>query len=129
MTRPPIAQQVTFLFTNDLAATVDFYERIMGLSLVLDQGSCRIYHVAGDAFWGFCARAAPEDPQGIMLTLVTADVDGWHDHLRAHDVPIEKPPTLNREYNIYQCFVRDPNGYLIEIQRFLDPAWPAPQRG
>jgi hypothetical protein len=28
--------------------------------------------------------------------------------------------------NIYHCFLRDPNGYLIEIQRFLDPAWPRP---
>ncbi len=39
-------------------------------------------------------------------------------------VDIEKPPTLNPQYNIYQMFVRDPNGYLIEIQTFLDPAWP-----
>ena len=25
--------------------------------------------------------------------------------------------------HIYHCFLRDPNGYLIEIQRFLNPAW------
>ncbi|OQY24133.1 MAG: hypothetical protein DRJ03_06405 [Chloroflexi bacterium] len=30
---------------------------------------------------------------------------------------------LNPRYNIYHCFLRDPNGYLIEIQRFLDSAW------
>jgi catechol 2,3-dioxygenase-like lactoylglutathione lyase family enzyme len=29
--------------------------------------------------------------------------------------------THNRDYDICHCFLRDPNGYLIEIQRFLHP--------
>ena len=45
---------------------------------------------------------------------------------RGLPVYLEKPPTLHPDFNIYHCIVRDPNGYLIEIQRFLDPAWPAP---
>ncbi len=56
-------QQITFLDTRDLARTADFYERILGLRLARDQGSCRIYH----------------------------------------------------------ALVRDPNGYLVEIQRFWEP--------
>jgi catechol 2,3-dioxygenase-like lactoylglutathione lyase family enzyme len=124
MRRPSIDQQVTFLFTNDLAATVHFYEEILALPLVLDQGSCRIYRVSNDAFVGFCARAAPEQPDGIMFTLVTDEVDDWHAYLVEKGVAIEKPPTHNETYNIYQLFVRDPNGYLIEIQTFLDPNWP-----
>jgi hypothetical protein len=34
-----------------------------------------------------------------------------------------KPPTYNERYQIYHLFARDPNGYLIEIQRFEDPRW------
>lgn len=126
ITRPPIDQQVTFLFTNDLPATARFYEEILQLPLVLDQGSCRVYQTGGTAYLGFCARPTPEKPDNIIFTLVTQEVDAWHAYLVAQGVAIEKPPTLNTTYNIYQCFVRDPNGYLIEIQRFLDPAWPAP---
>ncbi len=126
MARPSIDQQVTFLYTRDLAGTAAFYENIFELPLVLDQGPCRIYRVGTDAFLGFCERAAvPEKPEGIIFTLVTQEVDAWHEHLRAHGVPIEKPPAFNPTYNIYQFFARDPNGYLIEIQTFLDPAWPA----
>ena len=55
--RPSIDQQVTFLLTSDLAATAHFYEDVLGLPLVLDQGSCRIYQVNGNAFIGFCERA------------------------------------------------------------------------
>ena len=123
-TPPPIDQQVTFLYTNDLAATHRFYTDIMQLPLVLDQGSCRIYRVSNDAFLAFCERPTAEQPEGIIFTLVTQDVDGWHAYLVDRDVAIEKPPTLNPAYNIYQCFVRDPNGYLLEIQTFMDPSWP-----
>ena len=124
MTHPPIDQQITFLYTRDLAATARFYEDVLGLPLALDQGDCRIYRVTDDAFFGFCRRtAAPEGPNGVILTLVTQEVDRWYRHLSAKGAAFEKPPALNPEYNIYHCFLRDPNGYLIEIQRFLNPAW------
>lgn len=120
-------QQVTFLYTRDLEASAAFYHDILGLPLALDQGTCRIYQVCPNGFLGVCRSAdAPEHPQGIIVTLVTDDVDGWHARLQEHHVPVEKPPALNPKYNIYHLFVRDPNGYLIEIQRFLDPAWPKP---
>ena len=94
--RPSIDQQVTFLLTTDLAATAHFYEDVLQLPLVLDQGSCRIYHVSGDAFIGFCERAAPGDPSDLLFTLVTQEVDAWYAFLMAQGVAIEKPPTFNR---------------------------------
>lgn len=124
--RPSLNQQVTFLYTLDLATTAAFYEEVMGLPLVLDQGSCRIYRVAGGAFLGFCQRdEALERPQGIILTLVSDEVDAWYDYLETQGVVVEKPPQHNQTYNIYHCFLRDPDGHLIEIQRFLDPLWPS----
>jgi catechol 2,3-dioxygenase-like lactoylglutathione lyase family enzyme len=127
MTSLPITEQITFLYTRDLATTAYFYEEIMRLPLVVDQGSCRIYRITDDAYLGFCERdEAPEQPQGILFTLVTPDVDGWADHLRVHEVPFDKAPAVNPDYNIYHCFVRDPNGYVIEIQRFLDENWNEP---
>jgi catechol 2,3-dioxygenase-like lactoylglutathione lyase family enzyme len=127
--RPPFDQQVTFLYTGDLPATDQFYRDVIGLPLVLDQGPCRIYRVAGDAFLGFCTRAEiTPQPISVIFTLVvgdTATVDRWHRRLAERGVSFEKLPTLNPTYNIYHCFVRDPNGYLLEIQAFLDPAWPS----
>lgn len=131
----PFDQQVTFLYTADLPATAHFYEDVLGLPLILDQGACRIYRVASDAFVGFCrktdalqanrAGGSSGSPQ-VILTLVTDEVDPWYEQLRRKGVAFAKAPTLNPTFNIYHCFLRDPNGYLIEIQRFLDPAWPRP---
>ena len=118
----PIAQQITFLDTRDLVRTADFYERILGLRLARDQGTCRIYHVSGSAYLGFCERADAAAPAGgLTLTLITDDVDGWCRHLKAHGVEFVKEPADNPPYRIYNAFVRDPNGYLLEIQRFWEP--------
>jgi catechol 2,3-dioxygenase-like lactoylglutathione lyase family enzyme len=117
-----VTQQITFLDTRDLARTADFYERILGLRLARDQGTCRIYHVSGNAYLGFCQRAnAPTEPQSITLTLVTDRVDEMCAHLKREGVELVKEPADNPPYRIYNAFVRDPNGYLIEIQRFWEP--------
>jgi catechol 2,3-dioxygenase-like lactoylglutathione lyase family enzyme len=127
MTLPPISSQITFLYTRDLGETASFYEDVMGLPLKLDQGSCRIYQTSQDGYLGFCRRdEAPEAPSrssanDLILTLVTPDVDVWYERLSEQGVVFEKPPAVNPNYNIYHCFLRDPNGYLIEIQRFLHP--------
>ena len=120
---PKIAQQITFLYTPDLTATARFYENIIGLELVLDQGTCRIYATAPNSYLGFCERIPAADPKSIIFTLVTPDVDGWYGFLKEQGVVFEKPPAYNPQYQIYHCFLRDPNGYLIEIQRFEDPRW------
>ena len=121
---PTIDSQITFLYTENLAETADFYEQIFGFPLALDQGACRIYRVTEKSYIGFCQKeTVNEDHSDVIFTLVTSEVDGWYDHLTKRGVPIEKPPTTNPKYNIYHFFLRDPNGYLIEIQMFLDPAW------
>jgi len=130
MRRPSIEQQITFLYTQDLAATARFYEGVLGLALVVDQGDCRIYRTSSDGYIGFCRRqSTPEEPMGLILTLVTSEVDAWYRHLTEQGIAFEKPPALNPKYDIYHCFLRDPNGYLIEIQRFNDPAWMEPLEG
>jgi catechol 2,3-dioxygenase-like lactoylglutathione lyase family enzyme len=116
--------QITFLKTRDLKGTAHFYEEVLGLPLKLDQGTCRIYQVSSDGYLGFCQQKEDYpaiDPRSVIVTLVTQDVDGWHERLRGRGVPFEKPPAVNPDYDIYHCFLRDPNGYLVEIQRFLHP--------
>jgi len=117
-------QQITFLYTPDLASTAAFYEKILELELALDQGSCRIYSTAPNAYVGFCERADSEiDPANVIFTLVTPNVDQWYERLKGKGISFQKPPMFNPHYQIYHCFLRDPNGYLIEIQRFEDPRW------
>jgi dihydrofolate reductase len=120
----PFTESITFLYTLNLKETAAFYEGVLGLKIVVDQGDCRIYRVSGESFLGVCQRKnAPDQPEGVIFTFVTEDVDGWAARLSAAGAEMVKAPQLYAKYQIYNCFFHDPNGYLIEIQRFLDPMW------
>ncbi|MBE9127912.1 MULTISPECIES: VOC family protein [unclassified Coleofasciculus] len=123
MSHPPIESSITFFYTHDFDISARFYEDRLGLELWLDQGSCRIYRVSGDGYVGLCQTSGTKTPlvdkqSNVIFTLVTPQVDEWFNYLTRRGVEFEKPPQLNEKYNIYHCFLRDPNGYLIEIQRF-----------
>lgn len=115
---------ITFCNTEDMEKTHDFYTRVLKLPMVLDQGGCRIYRVAGTGYIGFCLRKPANPPAGVIITLVTEDVDFWFEEVRKYGCEVVKPPAATPEYNIYNCFVKEPSGYTLEIQRFEDPRWP-----
>lgn len=120
--KAPFEQFIVFLRAADLAATANFYERILRLPLARDQATCRIYKISADGYLGFCAHLESVAPSnGVIATLVTNDVDGWHERLQAQGVEIVKPPAHNPKYAIYHFLFKDPNGYLLEIQRFDEP--------
>lgn len=119
-------QQVTFLMVGDLDASDHFYRTLLGLELVLDQGACRIYRTAPSAFLGVCThRGGAPATEGVIVTLVTQDVDGRYAELAARGAVFSQPPARNERFDIYHAFLRDPDGYLVEIQQFCDPGWPA----
>jgi catechol 2,3-dioxygenase-like lactoylglutathione lyase family enzyme len=114
---------ITFLKTTDLEKTTHFYQDVLKLKLVLDQGTCRIFRILPGSYIGFCIQDKEPDNREVVITLVLEDVDAACSALEKAGVPIEVQPRYNEQYQIYQFFTRDPNGYLIEIQRFHDPAW------
>jgi len=134
--RPPmeIDQQVVFVYTGSesMDSTCAWYENVLGLERTLDlgQGQARIFRTSSSSFLGVC-KVRPGryvEPKGVVLTLVTktAAVDQWHKRLSEQGADVLGPPERSDMFNIYAFFVRDPNGYLIEFQSFLDPQWPLP---
>ena len=123
MSNAPYAQSVCFFHTKNLQKTDVFYRQTLKLPMVLDQGACRIYQVSEDGFIGFCTHRESVLPGGIIITLVAEDVETRVATLKALGVTFEKDVTVNEQFNITHAFLRDPNGYLVEIQRFDDPRW------
>lgn len=123
---PPFEQSVCFFHCADLDATERFYRGALGLPLTLDQGACRIFQVSSDGFIGFCTHREPAATTGAIITLVTSEVEALCERLDAQGVHFEQGVTHNERFNITHAFLRDPDGYLVEIQRFDDPRWPTP---
>jgi catechol 2,3-dioxygenase-like lactoylglutathione lyase family enzyme len=125
----PASGTVSFLPTGDLEATDAFYRGLLGLELVRDQGICRIYRATrgsglpdGGSYWGFCDRggSAPREVR-IVLTMLVDDPHAVHAALVARGATPEGPPRHSPNFAVTSFFVRDPNGYLIEFQRFDVP--------
>ena len=75
-------QCVTFLRTDNLDRTTQFYEGILDLPMVRDQGTCRIYKSCANGYLGFCTHDQAPHAEGIILTLVSDDVDRWYQRLK-----------------------------------------------
>lgn len=124
--------QITFLYAADLDRAAAFYGDTMGLPLVLVQpAGCRVYRTSANAYIGLCAAREDKAPggEGVVLCLVSQDVDGWHDRLSRAGVACDGPPRLNPDYGIYHFYFRDPEGYLLEIQRFEQTDWAGRNNG
>jgi len=119
---PTIQSQITFLYYPDLAPAATFYEDVLGLSVVVDQGWARIYRVSGGAFLGIVAGDKgfhrPQERSAVLLTLVVDDAAAWHAYLMGRGIALS---TLQHRDDIQiRCFyLQDPGGYSIEVQEFL----------
>ena len=112
---------IVFLGTDDLEQTDNFYTNLLGLSLYKDQGVCRIYDVPGGGRLGFCTHIpVTKEEKSPIITLLAADVDDVYQRVVAGGFHPDHPPQENTRFKIYHFFVKDPSGYWVEIQRFLD---------
>ena len=112
---------ITFLGTKDLKATSDFYQKFLGLTVYKDQDVCLIFNINAQSKIGFCTHMSiVHDEKSPIITLVTEDVDEIYNSLIRKGAEIKEKPKLNQKFHIYHFFFKDPNGYTIEIQNFLD---------
>lgn len=115
-----IKKQIIFLPTNDLRATTHFYINKLNFELFLDQGDCVIFKTCENGYIGFCERPVNITEGKIILTFIVENVDIVYEDLLPKANMEVSPPSTNQTYRIYHFFITDPNGYLIEFQKFLD---------
>lgn len=114
---------ITFFYYQDIFSIVPFYEKTLGLELVLDQGMARIYRIGGQSYFGIVdgkkGHLHHQPKSAALLTIISQDVKQWHQNLKAQGVK-----GLSEVLTGTFCehfFFEDPAGYAIEIQRFHNP--------
>jgi lactoylglutathione lyase len=119
---PGVEGLITFLYYEDLEGAVRFYEDVMGFEKIVDQGWAKIYRVAGEAHVGLVDgsrgyhRPSPSKP--VMITVVVDNVDAWYRYLRVKGVETLTEPRDHEELGVRAFLLEDPEGYVIEIQKF-----------
>lgn len=127
MNRPDTSAQlaITFFYYRDLAVAMRFYEDILGLSLAIDQGWCKIYRICTGAHVGLVDETrgmnkwAPVKP--VQLCLRVDDVDAWYAFARHKSLDHLSELFENDALGIRAFVFTDPEGYQIEIQSATRP--------
>lgn len=111
---------ILFLGTDNLKETDNFYRNILELKLYKNQKTCMIYKINEKASIGFCTHIKKTiDEKSPIITLIVDDVDEVYNIIKGKGIKVEDKPKRNEKFKIYHFFLKDNNGYTIEIQRFL----------
>ena len=116
---------ITFLYYRDLASAMRFYEDVLGLTLAIDQGWCKIYRLCPGAHVGLVDEARGmhkwAETRPVQLCLRVADVDAWYSYAQEIDMPNLSRLFVNDQLGIRAFVFDDPEGYQIEIQTATRP--------
>ena len=114
-----------FITVRDVARSRDFYSRVLGGTVVVDENPC-VVKLANS--WVIMNPGGPPTPDkpgisvvnyepgdttSIFLNLRVADIQACYEDWRAKGGQFLTPP-IDRGAEI-RCYLRDPDGYLIEV--------------
>src|ERR1700755_2409504 len=114
-----------FIPVRKVARSRDFYSRVLGGTVVLDENPC-IVKLANS--WILMNPGGPPTPDkpgitvvdyqpgdttSIFLNLRVADIQACYEEWKAKGAEFVTPP-IDRGAEI-RCYMRDPDGYLIEV--------------
>jgi catechol 2,3-dioxygenase-like lactoylglutathione lyase family enzyme len=116
---------LTFFCTRDLARSERFYGGTLGLAVAMRTPSAVVWHIAGAAYFGMTAGPGREPTAGAaLLDLVVRtkeEVSEWHRRITADGWATDGAPRAMHD-GMTGFFATDPDGYLVEILHFADPA-------
>lgn len=114
---------ITFLYYRDLPGAMRFYQDVLGLPLVIDQGWSKIYRLCPGAHVGLVDEARgmhrAADSKPVQICLRVPDVAAWHAYIATMAVAGLSGLSENDALGIRAFVFQDPEGYQIEIQSAL----------
>ena len=114
-----------FITVRKVARSRDFYSRILGGTVVLDENPCMVRLSNSWIIMNPGGPPTPDKPDisvvdyepdnttSIFLNLRVADIQACHEEWKAKGAEFLTPP-IDRGGEI-RCYMRDPDGYLIEV--------------
>jgi LmbE family N-acetylglucosaminyl deacetylase/catechol 2,3-dioxygenase-like lactoylglutathione lyase family enzyme len=131
---PTIRGAITFIYSERYEESQTFYRDAIRLEHRWQKGPATFFALPGGknslgiVQQGVSAAANPPcsartaGRDSVMLCILVDDVDGAFDRVieQVPGCPVVQRPMDNARFGIRNALVRDPDGYLVELQRFLD---------
>lgn len=108
------------LHARRFESTLAFYRDLLGMAVEWRPDADNVYLTSGTDNLAI-HRAAGEVAEGGQrldhigfLVDAAEDVDRWHEHLSANDVPVAAPPRTHRD-GARSFYCKDPEGTTVQI--------------
>ena len=113
---------VVWFYYKDMEGIQRFYEEVLGMDLIVDQGWAKIYPAGPTGYFGLVDEKlgmhSYTEQKAVTMSFFTADIDGWYEYLSTNDAIEMRSPKIEEE-DEYRAFVAyDPEGYFLEWDIF-----------
>ena len=115
---------ITWLYYKDLPPMQTFYEEVLGLRQVVDQGWAKIYAGSRTGHVGLVDERRGMNKwtatKAVNVSFLVDDIDGWFTAVKDRALfPLRGPAVSDDDAGRYRAFVGyDPEGYYMEFDLF-----------
>jgi predicted enzyme related to lactoylglutathione lyase len=115
---------VYWLYYSDIPAMESFYEELLGVDLLVDQGWAKVYRASRTGFVGLVdgTRGLHQatEQKGVTLSLITSDVEAWFERVKAQGLELRTQDLTDESGRVSVFVAYDAEGYFLEWDTFLD---------
>lgn len=121
-----IKATVLWLYYQDTAGALAFFEDKLGLEKIVDQGWAWIYQTSPSGYIGPVDETrgmhSYSEQKAVTVSFFTDDIDGWHSYVTETDAfELRETEIHPDEQGRFRAFVGyDPEGYFLEFDTFLE---------
>jgi catechol 2,3-dioxygenase-like lactoylglutathione lyase family enzyme len=115
---------ITWLYYKDLPPMQTFYEEVLGLRQVVDQGWAKVYEGSKTGHVGLVDERRGmnkwTETKAVNVSFLIDDIDGWFAAVKERALfPLRGTAVSDDEAGRYRAFVGyDPEGYYMEFDLF-----------
>jgi predicted enzyme related to lactoylglutathione lyase len=118
------SSSITFLYYDNYEKAIFFFEKVLRLSLVMDQGWARVYKVSNGSFLGMVKKEdgsiQVSNKGGALFSMNALDLEECYDHIKSFQLNYLTEINVIESIPLKSFFFKDFEGYDFEIQEFLD---------
>jgi len=111
-----------FFYYKDLERATVFYQQTLGMELVADYQMARIFRMTADSYLILVDATkgmhTADEPKSVALALLTDQLTEWHAYLATKGIAPRSPFSLKPGRAHDGFVIADPEGYLLEFERF-----------
>jgi catechol 2,3-dioxygenase-like lactoylglutathione lyase family enzyme len=119
-----IQANIIWLYYIDLDEAQSFYEDILGLELVTDQGFAKVYACSSTGYIGLVDEAQGlhrfSEEKSVTVSFISTQIDEWYSYLAEKKLTMREELTDGESISVRTFVTFDVAGYFLEFDRFLE---------